>query len=196
MTKFLVFGDHNATMSTYGFKCERESSPGIPINDISLQNMVKFADRRADILFWCNSYPLMGAEALIDEPKYLTLPIAERWIPYHKFPNKKGFYAREFWRSLDENQLKTLFQNYVDMVKYIYDFISDKLILLPISCYLFDQKLSLKPKALSYLNLYPFKKVDLSVLDTVSNEEAFTETNCLTEYAWELVKPKVMEWVD
>ena len=190
-----VFGDHNATESTFDFIGQQQSTNGLPVNDITLLRMAEFYRKNVRTVFWVNSYPLMGAQAIIEDESWLNKHPSERWIPYNKMPQKRGFFQKEFWRNLTERQTQIITENYFQMVEYIKGEVAPDFIILPISAYIFDRVLGLNLGIYTRLIEYAWRQVDLSPLDSLSNTEAFTEKNTLTERAYRLIEPKINELI-
>ncbi|GEM_PF-3326251 len=195
MLPLTVFGDYNATLSTYDLKADKQAIPGVPINDIALKRIMEFCLQRYELLLWCNSYPLMGAEVLIKDDAHFRKTPGERWINYSKFPEKRGFFSQTFWKGLTDTQLASITQNYFDMNEFVHQEFGEKMIILPLSAYIFDRVLELNLGIYPRLLDYAWRMVDISVLDTLTNEQAFTEKNTLTEPAYRLIEPKIKEMI-
>ncbi len=196
MLPVAIFGDQNATESTYNFYGQQQSWGGLPVNDITLLRAMEFYQKNFLQYFWCNSYPLMGAQAIIEDESFLLKPSDMRWIPYHKMPSKRGLYQKEFWRGLSDRQMSLITQNYFDMNEFMHREFGEKMIILPIAAYIFDRTLGLNLGIYTRLTEYTWRMVDISILDTLSNEQAFTEKNTLTEQAYRLIEPKIKEMIN
>ncbi len=196
MIPVAIFGDQHAVNSTYDFGGSRQSVPGLPINDIAIKRMAELCQQKYENVFWCNSYPLMGAHPIIEDESILMKPAPERWIPYHKIPAKRGFYQQEFWKGLSDRQMSLIVENYFQMNEYIKSEVAPNLIILPLAAYTFDRLLGLNLGVYTRLLEYAWRMVDISILDSLTNEQAFTEKNLLTEQAYRLIEPKIKEMIN
>lgn len=191
MLPVAIFGDQHAVGSTYDFYGQQSSYNGLPINDITLLRAAEFHAKKVEVSFWCNSYPLMGAEAFVEDESFFLKPPETRWIPYNKMPYRKGFYKKGFWQALSERQMNLIVNNYFQMNEYIKGEIAPNLIILPLAAYIFDRVLGLNIGIYTRLLEYAWRMVDISALDSLSNEQAFTERNLLTEQAYRLIEPEI-----
>jgi hypothetical protein len=160
-----------------------------------MKRMAEFCHQKHENTFWCNSYPLMGAQAIIENESFLMKPVEERWIPYNKMPGKRGFYQQEFWKALSDRQMSLIVENYFQMNEYIKSEVAPNLIILPLAAYIFDRILGLNIGIYTRLLEYTWRMVDISPLDSLTNEQAFTDKNLLTERAYRLIEPKIKEMI-
>ncbi|MEM1167852.1 MAG: hypothetical protein AAGJ08_01850 [Cyanobacteria bacterium P01_H01_bin.35] len=186
-------GDDRAKNSIYLPNTRSSSINGLPINDSAIRSMLRPYKNRS-IFFFSPGFPLMGFE-LIDKIKKLqNVNINLRLLPYRHKPQSRGFYKREGWQELGEEDIILLFSNWEQMLNYYYQQY-ENMVILPLAAHYFDVMLILPRKAMNIVKQFN-KVVDLEPLDEIDEENYKDGFGNLSEVGFAKIKDNIMEWIE
>lgn len=150
--------------------------------------------KNRDIFFFSPGFPLMGFELINRIKKLQIVNINLRLIPYHHKPECRGFYKKEGWQNLSEEDIILLFSNWAQMLNYYYQEY-EQMVILPLAAHYFDVVLNLPRKAMNIVSQFN-KVVDLSPLDEVDDENYKDEFGNLSETGFAKIKDNILEWME
>ncbi|NEO55910.1 MAG: hypothetical protein F6K54_24290 [Okeania sp. SIO3B5] len=189
---YCFIGDGFVGKSVYIQDVARASVPGLPINDVAVKRLLNHF-QRYDIIFFSCGYPLMGCKVIEAIKKLQVNVVSERLIPYHLMPESKGFYGKDFWKSLSLENINLLFNNWVEMLNY-YCQEYPNIVLLPLAAHYYDKILNIPNKAMKVLEQFE-KVVDISPLNNAKEDDYTDKFGHLSETAWIGIESNVLTWL-
>lgn len=190
MNRIALIGDHYAT--NYTFSSAYQVGIGsLPVNDVQLANLLKFAFNRFDTIFWSCSYPLFGCSAINILRQLSSQPFEKRLIDYRTPAVKRRFYGLDFWQSLTPQDYDFLWANYRAMLGYYLSLYGQKIILLPIAAYWFDANLGIERAAMPLIDATTDRVVEISFDNAESFQPDSHTGSLLTPAGFELIRPRL-----
>ena len=117
-----------------------------------------------------------------------------RLLPYHHKLDCRGFYHDDWWKSLSNEDINLLFQNWAEILNYYYQEY-EQMVILPLAAHYFDIMLEIPNKAMNIVKQFN-KVVDLSPLDDLDDENYQDKYGNLSEVGFAKIKDNIMEWVE
>lgn len=193
--KVAVIGDHHARQSIYSFGDSLIGINGLPINDIELAKMFRFAYSRFDLIFWSCGHPLMGCRAINMIRELSPMPFEKRILNYEVAKIPRGFYDSLWWKTLNSTELDFLWENYKQMLGFYLSNYASKTVLLPLSAKWFDAKLNLPESTMDTIARATNRFIDLTPLNGLPSEYFQGETQMLTEAGFNAIKSNLEAYI-
>ena len=112
-------GDDRTDISDYLEGSEKYGINGLPINDLEVKKMLE-REKDAGLIFLSCGFPLMGYELIKDIKKLQEKPVDTRLIPYRHVPGKRGFFKKDGWKNLPQEDIDFLFRNWSEMLTFYF----------------------------------------------------------------------------